>query len=317
MKICISHMEDADGIVSASLISQLFNTNTMLVDYNTFLPTLKQITLEDLEELYICDLGIGKALQEEFLSIIKKISNKGIKITYIDHHDQSDELKRELESNLILLHDVNECTSVLIYSKFKDRLNDNFKLLAGIAAIVDEMDRRPIANTIVRSYDRQFIFYETVILSYAIYSSQKDMPFLLRLTEELKSKFPHEINGIIERANEYAYNVSNTLKLINNNAIINGKFGYIYIDDPLDTGVTANMLLMSKGLRVALAYKDRDNGYVLSLRGEENYDKHLGRIIGSIASDVGGTGGGHKLACGASVPKDKISIVIDRLKEMI
>ncbi len=317
MNICISHMEDADGIVSASLISELFDTKTILVDYNTFIPTLKQLRVEDLKELYISDLGIGKALQKEFLDLIKSMKNKGIKITYIDHHDQSEELKQELRSTLTLLHDINECTAVLIYSKFQDRLNDKFKLLVGAASIVDDMDKKPIASTIVRSYDRQFIFYETVILSYAIYSSQKDIQFLLRLVDELKSKLPHEINGIMEAANIYAYQVSDVLRFIDNKAIINGKFGYIYINDPLDTGVTANMLLMRKGLDIALAYKEREEGYVLSLRGAEYYDKHLGRITSSIASEVGGAGGGHKLACGASIPKDKISTFIDKLKEMI
>ncbi len=317
MKICVSHMEDADGVVSACMISKLFNTKTMLVDYDTLLPTLKRLIDEEVEELFICDLGLGKAIKDEFLSIIKQLRAKGVRITYIDHHDQSEELKKELEANLRLIHDLNECTSVIIYSNFNDNLSEEYKLLTGAAAIVDEMDRKPIASKLVKSYDRQFIFYETTILSYAIYASQDDMPFLLNLVEKLKEKLPHEIDNVIEKANVYAEQVASTIKMINKQAVIKDRFAYIYIKDPLDTGATANMLLMMKQLQVAMAYKDRDDRYVVSLRGAEEYDKHLGRIISTIANDLGGSGGGHKLACGASIPKDKIDEFINRLEQMI
>jgi len=33
---------------------------------------------------------------------------------------------------------------------------------------------------------------------------------------------------------------------------------------------------------------------------------HLGRLINSIASELGGSGGGHDKACGAVIPKEKI-----------
>ncbi len=317
MKVCISHMEDADGIVSACMISKIFNTKSMLVDYDTLLPTLRKLVDEEIDELFICDLGLGKATKDEFLKIIKELKAKGVNITYIDHHDQSEDLKKELESNLKLIHDLDECTSVIIYSNFRDKLDDRYKLLTGAAAIVDEMDRKPIASRLVKSYDRQFIFYETTILSYAIYSSQDDMQFLLKLVEELKSRLPHEIDNMIEKANVYAKQVASTIRLIEEQAVIKDRFAYVYISDPLDTGATANMLLMMKQLQVAMAYKVRDDRYVVSLRGAEDYDKHLGRIIGLLASDLGGSGGGHKLACGASIPKDKMNYLINRLEEMI
>ncbi|RMF31067.1 MAG: single-stranded DNA exonuclease RecJ [Candidatus Nitrosothermus koennekii] len=317
MKVCISHMEDADGIVSACMISKMFNTKNILVDYDTLLPNLKKLVDEDIKELFICDLGLGKAIQDEFLSIIKELRGRGVNITYIDHHDQSDALKDALNNNLRLIHTLDECTSVIIYSNFKDKLDDRYKLLAAAAAIVDEMDRKPIASKLVKSYDRQFIFYETTVLSYAIYASQNDMPFLLELTEELKHKLPHEIDGLIERANRYAEQVASTMKLIEEQANIRDGFGLIYIKDPLDTGATANMLLMMKQLKVGMAYKDRDDRYVISLRGAEDYDKHLGRILSSLASELGGSGGGHKLACGASIPKDKMDEFINRLEQMI
>ncbi|MEM2856372.1 MAG: DHH family phosphoesterase [Candidatus Nitrosocaldaceae archaeon] len=316
MSICISHMEDADGIVSACIISSLFNTKNILVDYSTLMPTLRRILDEEIENLFICDLGLSKSNQSEFISIINQLKNRNVKVTYIDHHDQSDELKQMLSENLNLIHNLTECTSVIIYSNFKDRIEDRYKILVAAAAIVDEMDKNPIASTLVRKYDRQFLFFETTILSYAIYSSQKDMNFLLRLVEELKSKLPHEIEGVVERSRIYAEQISKIITIMEK-AYINNGFAHISIDEPLDTGVTASMLLNMKELRVAMAYKPKNDGYVISLRGAAEYDKHLGRILSSVASEVGGSGGGHKLACGALIPKDKLNEFINRLERMI
>lgn len=316
MNVCISHMEDADGIVSASIISRLFNTKNILVDYSTLMPRLRELVNEDIDKLFICDLGLSRSIQDEFISIVKQLRVRGIDVTYIDHHDQIAELNTILKDNLNLIHDIRECTSVIVYSNFKDRLEDRFMILVAAAAIVDEMDKSPIASMLVKRYDRQFLFLETTILSYAIYASQKDMQFLLRLVDELHARLPHEIDGVIDKARVYAEQISNIFAIMEEAQIYNG-FAHINIKDPLDTGVSASMLLNMKQLKVAMAYKMRDDGYVISLRGAADYEKHLGRIVSAIVSEIGGSGGGHKLACGALIPRHRLDEFIERLKIMI
>ena len=55
------------------------------------------------------------------------------------------------------------------------------------------------------------------------------------------------------------------------------------------------------------AYKERvDYGvYAVSVRGSKQCKIHLGRLINKITTEVGGSGGGHDKACGASIPKNK------------
>ena len=68
--ICISHKEDADGISSAALIRQAFGGDAMLVDYPGQMEALQQVvTDEKLKSLYICDLGLSKKTQDEFIDI--------------------------------------------------------------------------------------------------------------------------------------------------------------------------------------------------------------------------------------------------------
>ena len=55
--LCISHMEDADGISSAALIKQAFGGDTMLVDYPGMMDALEILRNDKtLKKLFICDL---------------------------------------------------------------------------------------------------------------------------------------------------------------------------------------------------------------------------------------------------------------------
>ena len=69
--ICISHKEDNDGISSAALIRQAFGGDSMLVDYPGQMEALNQVVRDEkLKSLYICDLGLSKKTQDEFIDIL-------------------------------------------------------------------------------------------------------------------------------------------------------------------------------------------------------------------------------------------------------
>ena len=84
-------------------------------------------------------------------------------------------------------------------------------------------------------------------------------------------------------------------------------FGHMEI---LDSGASGavNFVLGLSGKDVGVAYKERvDHGiYAVSIRGSKDCKVHLGRIVNSLATELGGSGGGHDKACGAVIPKPKI-----------
>src|SRR4030065_2395295 len=115
--ICLSHKEDADGISSAALIRQAFGGYTVLVDYPGQMEALQKIASDEkLKSLFICDLGLSKKNQDEFVQILSSLRKRRISITYIDHHDIDSKILKQLEkSGVKMIHNVNECTSVLVY----------------------------------------------------------------------------------------------------------------------------------------------------------------------------------------------------------
>ncbi len=125
--VCISHKEDADGIGAASLIRQAFGGDTRLVDYPGLMIELEQLRNdESLKTVYICDLGLSKTNQDQFVELLKALRKKRVSVTYIDHHDLEDNIKKKIKSLKVkLIHTVNECTTVQVYNAFKSRLNDH------------------------------------------------------------------------------------------------------------------------------------------------------------------------------------------------
>lgn len=308
--ICLSHKEDADGISSAALIRQAFGGDSVLVDYPGQMEALQQISEDEkLKSLYICDLGLSKKNQDQFVEILTNLRKRKVSVTYIDHHDIELKIKKQLEKIKVkMIHDINECTTVQVYDKFKSKLSEQSSFIAACAAITDYMEDRPIGSKLLQIYDRQFALINATVLTYNIVGHQKDPDYLLYLVEELAdSKYPHEIPNSFEFAQIQVGKLAQIISAVKKGMKTLKNLGYMEI---LDSGASGavNFVLGLSGKDVGVAYKERvDHGiYAVSIRGSKSCKVHLGKITNSLATELGGSGGGHDKACGAVIPKAKI-----------
>ena len=77
--LCISHMEDADGISSAALIKQAFGGDTILVDYPGMIDVLETLRNDEkLKTLFICDLGLNSQNSNHFVDILTELRKKRV-----------------------------------------------------------------------------------------------------------------------------------------------------------------------------------------------------------------------------------------------
>lgn len=308
--VCISHKEDADGISSAALIRQAFGGDSVLVDYPGQMEAIQQVASDEkLKSLYICDLGLSKKNQDEFVDLMTKLRKNKVSVTYIDHHDIDPKIVKALQKIKVkLIHDINECTTVQVYDSFKSKLSDHSTFIAACAAITDYMEDRPIGSKLLQIYDRQFALISATVLTYNIVGHQKDPDYLLYLVEELaESKFPHEIPNTFEFAQIQVSKLAQMIAKVKQGLKTMKNIGYMEITDAGASGAV-NFVLGLSGKDVGVAYKERvDHGiYAVSVRGSRNCSIHLGKIVNVLATDLGGSGGGHDKACGAVIPKPKI-----------
>ncbi len=308
--VCLSHKEDADGISSAALIKQAFGGDSVLVDYPAMMNELEQIANDEkLKKLFICDLGLSKKNQDQFVDILSKLRKRRVSVIYIDHHELDVKILNELEKLKVqLIHDTNECTTVQVYDKYKPKLSEHAAFVAACAAITDYMEDRPKGSKLLQIYDRQFALVNATVLTYNIVGHQKDPDYLLYLVDELSdSKYPHDIPNSFEFAQIQVEKLAQVISKVKKDMKKMKNFGYM---ETLDSGASgaANFVLGLSGKDVGVAFKERvDHGiYAVSVRGSKNCKFHLGKIVNSLATELGGSGGGHDKACGAVIPKPKI-----------
>ena len=319
--ICISHKEDNDGISSAALIRQAFGGDAILVDYPGQMEALNQVVLDKkLKSLYICDLGLSKKTQDEFIDIMTTLRKNKVAVTYIDHHDIDPAVVKSLKKIKVkVIHNIHECTAVLVYDAFKSKLDDHASFIATCAAITDYMEDRPIGSKLLQIYDRQFALISATVMTYNIVGHQKEPDYLLYLVEELAdSKFPHDIPNSFEFAQIQVEKLSRMIAKVKKGMKIMNNLGHMEILDAGASGAV-NFVMGLSGKDVGVAYKERvDHGiYAVSVRGSKNCKVHLGRIVNVLATDLGGSGGGHDKACGCIIPKPKIKKFITELNKKI
>jgi len=319
--LCISHMEDADGISSAALIKQAFGGDTILVDYPGMTDVLETLRNDEkLKTLFICDLGLNKQNTDYFVELLTELRKKLISITYIDHHHLDSKIIAKLKKVKVkLIHDTSECTSVLVYNAFKKKLPEHSIFIAVCGAITDYMENKPVASKLLQMYDRQFALVNATVLTYNIVGHQKDPDYLLYLVDELsESKFPHQIPNTFEFAQIQVEKLAEIMSNVKKSMKVSKNLAHMEV---LDSGASGavNFVLGFSGKDVGIAYKERvDKGiYAVSVRGSPSCKTHLGRLLSSVAADLGGSGGGHDKACGAVIPKDKIKKFVSKMNSQL
>ena len=308
--ICVSHKEDADGISSAALIKQAFGGDTILVDYPGMMDELEALRNDvKLKKLFICDVGLNKQTNDSFVDLLTELRKKRISVTYVDHHDIDPKVTTKLKKIKVnLIHDISECTAVLVYDAFKKKLSEHSTFVAACGAITDYMENKPIASKLLQMYDRQFALVNATVLTYNIVGHQKDPDYLLYLVDELsESKFPHELPNTYEFAQIQVGKLADIMSKVRKSMKISKNLAHMEV---LDSGASGavNFVLGFSGKNVGIAYKERtDKGiYAVSVRGSPSCKTHLGRLVSSVTAKIGGSGGGHDKACGAVIPKDKL-----------
>ena len=317
--ICVSHEEDADGISSAALIKQAFSGETILVDYPGMMDSMEPLRNDEkLKQLFICDLGLNKKNELEFVELLLALRKRKVKVTYIDHHDLDKKIINQLEKNNVkVIHDVNECATVQVYNAFKNKLNDHAAFVAACAAITDYMEDRPLGSKLLQIFDRQFALISATVLTYNIVGHQKDPDYLLYLVDALsESKYPHDIPNMYEFAQLQVGKLAEIISKVKKSLKVKKNLGYMEI---LDSGASGavNFVLGLSGKNVGVAYKERvDYGiYAVSVRGSKTCNVHLGKLVNRLSTEFGGSGGGHDKACGASIPKPVITKFINALNK--
>ena len=312
--LCISHVKDADGICSATIVRMAKGGKTLLADYSDIIKTLASV--KEVNNLYICDLGLNAKNANDFIKHTSRLAKKG-KVEYIDHHPINEDIKNKLEKEGILVtHSIEESCAMLVYERFKEEIPKRASMIAAFGAIGDFMDSKYLASKIIENSDRVFLLYEASMLSQSIAIKQSNEKFLLKLIKDMTNgKMPHTIEGVVESSIEQAAKINEIIKQIESEGKVMKNLAWV-INDKGSSGSVASILLGVFNVPVGIALKNEEKGKIeMSIRASSKCKSHLGELIGQITTEIGGFGGGHPRASGAQIPSNKIKYFLETLDQ--
>ncbi|UCH01738.1 MAG: hypothetical protein JSV20_07800 [Candidatus Bathyarchaeota archaeon] len=299
--ICISHIKDVDGCICAALIKRAINAGFLLTNYGNINQCLSNIS-NKYNAVYICDLGLNETILEE-LSRIRQFAE----LTYIDHHYLAEDILKSLgEMDIQVINDLRDCASVHTFNLFKDMLPREAGLLASYAAFSDRLENGPKATKIIKKHDRDFILFETMLLTYAL--EKANVSLKKRIVRQLSNLvYPHQIESIPELALEQADRISLLRKGLPSMASKLGNVAYVEAKGG-SLGVIANLLLDVCDATIGICYETNLEKQIsdLSIRSKTCLKINLGKMTTRLAKNLGGFGGGHPNASGARIPTSKL-----------
>jgi len=298
--VCISHANDADGLICAAYLRHLMDVTIILVTYDEVENALKNVK-PPVEEVYICDLLIREELYKEIQRI-----NGFASVTFVDHHPTDVEMLEKFKhSGVNVVYSLLDCASVLLFEHFKKKLTKKAARLAAYAAVSDQLEDGPIASNILARLDRQFVQHEALILTHALYQKTTSK-FRSSIVEELsRFSFPHNIKEATEAASVYLEYAAGLLGILPTKALRLGRLAYVEGVPGMSIGTVAGLLVDAMNVDVGVCYRRGENGLMnLSIRGMRGLGLHLGEITKCLAKRHSGFGGGHRRASGASIPRN-------------
>jgi len=248
------------------------------------------------DSLVLCDIGVDQSRLAQFVDKLGDLARK-CEVMYIDHHYLSAESEKRLtKARVKLVHDVEECASMLTYQTFRKELPEE-------------------AKKMIEKEDRLFILLEATLLSNSVAERGDDMEYVRLVAEELsRMKQPHEIDEVPRLAVEQLRRTVGLAREVKRGGKKMGMLAYMRTDQHA-TGSIAKLLIGTFDVPVGVAFREKSEPgwYEVSFRGTSDCEVHLGRVVGRLAERYGGSGGGHKLAAGCRIPRGKI---VSLLKEL-
>lgn len=306
--ICVSHIKDVDGCVCAALIKHATKSHFLLANYGNINECLRSI-YDTFDVVYVSDLGINETTIKEFERI-----RQFAELTYIDHHPlDAAVLKAIRKIGVKVVHSRLDCAGVLTYNMFEASFPREAGLLASYAAVSDRLENGPLAKKVLRRYDRDFILFETMLLSYAL--DKADTAYKKKLVPRLsKLEYPHQIPDVSKLALEQAERVASLrIELPLRSQRIGS---LVYTDAKGDSpGTIANLLIEVCDAEIGVGYDTNEQKQItdLSIRGASSSKVDLGKKASKLAKRLGGTGGGHRKSSGARIPTPKLMEFIHAL----
>ncbi|MCJ7633858.1 DHHA1 domain-containing protein [Candidatus Bathyarchaeota archaeon] len=302
---------DSDGICSGA-IALATNLNAKVFFTNPYGLVEDLNSAEEDDEIIICDIALSEDRLDKTLHKFSSIAERG-SLTYIDHHPLPEAISKDDMPGRIV-HSLDSSTSELAYSLYQSELNPLLARVAIFGAIGDYQDNTPTIRNLLKRMDKRTLYFESGILVQGIDGQKRNYELKRKIISNLAHNTPPSAEDhLVELAVEQTRLEESAIREIVTQTQVKGKIAYLS-NFPFSQGKTAIYAMGLTDALVGIACEDWKDTIDMSLR-TFNPEIDLNDLLRRIVPKLGGSGGGHKGAAGARIPKRKFKIFLDELNK--
>jgi single-stranded-DNA-specific exonuclease len=307
---------DTDGICAAALVKSRFPEAEVWFTRPVTLPRdLKEV--EPGTTVVICDIAISETQKEDLFKRVRELAQRD-EVVYIDHHPLPPEtLKRDIPATQFA-HEIGVSTSELAFKIFVQDPSSDLDRIALWGAIGDYCEETDFVRDSLNKYDRRTIYMEAGLLSQALGEAAGDYHYKRDVVIKLSQGAPPtEIPEIVDRAVKATKREWEAYDYVKRHVVRDGNIAIVRDLPSGSLGKAAMHALGITGADVGICAR-RDNGEVdISVRRRAGARVDLNEMLRHITSRLGGSGGGHEGAAGATIPASTFDIFLETVKKEI
>ncbi len=307
---------DADGICAAALVKARFpEAEVWFTRPITLLRDLNEVEVGTLT--FILDLAVSETHKEEIFKRMRELAQKD-EVLYIDHHPlPPDTLKKDVPATQFA-HERGASTSEITFRLFESDINPDLDRVALWGAIADYCEETEFVRDGLSKYDRRTIYMEAGLLSQALAEAAGDYHFKRDVVHKLaQGKPPTEIQEIVDRALKATKREWDVWRYVKEHVTREGNIAIIYELPSGSMGKAALYALGVTGADVGICTRKDDDEVDVSMRRRAGVKIDLNEMLRHISSRLGGSGGGHEGAAGATIPTNLFNTFIETVKKEI
>ncbi len=316
MQVKILTHGDADGICSAAIAKSRFpEADIWFTRPVNLLRDLNEIEIGTM--VLICDIAISESHKDAIFKRIRELAQKD-EVVYIDHHPLPDHtLKKDIPATQIAIESGVSSSELTFRLLIRDTKSD-LDRVALWGAIADYCENTEFVRMGVDKYDRRTIYLEAGLLSQALGEAAGDYNYKRDVVVALSKCIPpSEIPEIVENALKATKREWEVYSYVKSHVKMDGNLAIMYDLPSGSLGKAALYAMGVTGADIGICTRRDEDEIDVSIRRKADIRVDLNDMLRHITARIGGSGGGHVGAAGATIPAAIFENFIDMVKKEV
>jgi len=314
MSIKILTHGDTDGICAAALARSRFPDSEIW--FTRPIRLLRDLnSIEAGNAVLIFDVAINERQKDQIFQRMRELAQKD-EVFYADHHPlPPGTLKKDFPVTQSALESGSSASELAFKLLIQDPKSDMDRV-ALWGAIADYCEDTEFVRDRLNKYDRRTIYMEAGLLTQGLGEAAGDYHFKRDVVISLANGMPPtEIPGIVDRAIKATKREWEIYEYVKKHVVPEDNLAIVYDLPSGSLGKAALYALGITGVDIGVCTRVKKEDVDISVRRRAGGKVDLNELLRHVTARLGGSGGGHAGAAGATVPISLLPDFLETIKK--